>query len=192
MSIKFWKHLNLTQIFDFSHFLSIFSTFPEKIKKIVFPLFLHKYLQISISHSNTWGHLRIPKVSTKSWESAYQVCKQKSAPNHDFRPGRFKYWGGLKTVLYVSFYTFLCSGPQIVILTMPLCSEPSSYSWKLLTDVWSDQNFCLENVLKKFTSENRPKSAKKEGKNFWTFFQLFFSKQWYVLRMFSRPGAFKP
>ena len=65
----------------------------------------------------------------------------------------------------------MCSGPQIVILKMPLCSEPSSYSWKLLTDVWSDQNFCLEN----FTSENRPKSAKKEGKNVGTFFELFFN-----------------
>ena len=51
---------------------------------------------------------------------------------------------------------FSCSGAQIVILTMPFCSEVSSYSWKLLTDVWSDQNFCLKNFLKKFTSENRP------------------------------------
>ena len=75
----------------FTLFIDFFDFSWKNIKKSVFPLFSHKYLKISIWHLNTWvGHLRIPKVSTKSWESAYQVCKQKSAPNHDFRPGRFK------------------------------------------------------------------------------------------------------
>ena len=35
------------------------------------------------------------------------------------------------------------------------------------------KTFVWKMFWKKFTSENRPKSAKKEGKNFWTFFELF-------------------
>ena len=50
---------------------------------------------------------------------------------------------------------FSCSGPQIVILTMPLCSEVSSYIRKLLSDFSYDQNFFRKNFLKKICSENR-------------------------------------
>ena len=58
--------------------------------------------------------------------------------------------------LIAVFKRFSCSGTQIVILTMPCSSEVSSYLWKQSTDVWYDQNFCLNIFLKKITSENQP------------------------------------
>ena len=42
-----------------------------------------------------------------------------------------------------------------MILTMPLCSEVSSYIRKLLSDFSYDQNFFRKNFLKKICSENR-------------------------------------
>ena len=72
MSIKFWKNLNLTQIFDFSHFLSIFSTFPEKItKKISFSAF---FTQIFEDFNLTFKHLGGSPEDSESIYEKLRIC----------------------------------------------------------------------------------------------------------------------
>ena len=100
--------------------------------------------------------------------------------NHDLRPGTrksaknlnsecrppwffftFSNWKGKElpsrsTLGIDLFFWFSGSGPQIVILFIESCSEPSSYIRKLLSKFWYHQNFFLKIFLKKIISENRP------------------------------------
>ena len=71
MSIKFWENLNLTQIFDFSHFLSIFWTFPEKIKKLRFPAF---FTQIFEDFNLTFKHLGGSAEDSESIYEKLRIC----------------------------------------------------------------------------------------------------------------------
>ena len=152
-----------------------------------------------VTHENCWQMFDLTK--TFVWKKFWKNLLLKIGQSQPKRNGKI-----LELFLNFFFQTMICS--QNVLQTQGFQTLTSdfqyrAYSWRFF-NFWKFYLFfiilnlkCVEYSIvcrdvwkifwKKFTSENRPKSAKKEGKNFWT----FFSKQWYVLRMFSRPRAFK-